>query len=306
MCKPHCWIFLLLITLSGCYAPTILTTSIPTLPSRSLKPEPRKIVVTNAYDVKSASVRDNKEKLFTELINLTVRHTSNEINRRTEIPAIFIEGQAIPSSQPDSSIQQLMLKHKASHAIIVKSFNTFFDQTDVVVNVDETGSKNREAHYDIIVDVGYSLHNWSGRKFDTLISARRYHSSRSVLSGLLAAGPNIVANSSDAADGIYANVDMYLKSFFKGSEQRTRTILYRKELKELKSFIQTQQFDKAFSLCKSFMASPNPTLAAKAAYNCAVLLEFMERYSEVKYYLLESQKYTVLFEVEVMLDDYRL
>jgi hypothetical protein len=219
-----------------------------------------------------------------------VRHTSNEINRTTEIPAIFIEGQVIPSSQPDSVVQQLMLAQNASHAIIIKSFNSYFEQTDLVVTTDNTGSKNREAHYDIIVTVGYTLHNWSGRKFDTLISARKYHSSRNVLSGLLAAGPNIVMNSSDAIDGIYANVDIYLKSFFKGSEPRKRMILFTKEMKELKPLIKSQEYEKAIEYCKNFIDSSNMNLGAKAAYNCAVLLEYLERYGEVKEYLLESQK----------------
>lgn len=174
------------------------------------------------------------------------------------------------------------------------------------VTVDANGSKNRQAFYDIIVDVGYTLHNWSGRQFDTLTSARRFHSSRSVLSGLLAAGPNIVSNSEDAADGIYANVDMYLKSFFKGQASRTRTVLNAKELKEIPLLIQSQQYDRAFELCESLMSSSKLTVFAKAAYNCAVLLEFMERYNEVKYYLLESQKRANLFQAHVMLEDYRL
>jgi hypothetical protein len=235
-----------------------------------------------------------------------VRHTSNEISKRSEIASSFVEGIALPAAQADSSVRKLMTAQSASHAIIINSFNTSFEQTHVDVTVDDDGSKNRQAFYDIIVDVGYTLHNWSGRQFDTLISARRFHSSRSVLSGLLAAGPNIVSNSEDAADGIYANVDMYLKSFFRGHESRTRSTLSSKELKEVPLLIQSQQYDKAFELCESLMSSSSPTVAAKAAYNCAVLLEFMERYNEVKYYLLESQKRTNLFQAQVMLDDYRL
>ena len=306
MRKSPVYLLLLATLLTGCYAPMVLTTNIPTLPSRSFNPDPTKIVVANAYDVKTASVRDNKEKLFGELINLTVRHASNEINRRSEIPASFVEGIAVPMAQPDSSVKKLMTDHMASHAIIVNSFNASFEQTEVNVTVDDDGSKNRQAMYDIIVDIGYTLHNWSGRQFDTLISARRFHSSRNVLSGLLAAGPNIVANSEDAADGIYANVDMYLKSFFKGRENRTRLLLNAKEFKELTNLIKASEYEKAFQLCESTMNSTNTQIAAKAAYNCAVLLEYMERYNEVKYYLQESQRLFTVPEAFEMLHDYRL
>lgn len=286
--------------------PMTLTTSVPTLPTRDFKTPPTKIVVANAYDVKTASVRDNKEKLFVELTNLTVRHTSNEINRRSEIPATFVEGVALPITQPDTSIKKLMTTHMASHAIIVKSFNASFEQTEVNVTENDDGSKNRQAMYDIIVDIGYTFHNWSGRQFDTLISARRFHSSRSVLSGLLAAGPNIVANSEDAADGIYANVDMYLKSFFKGTEKRSRLLYTNKEFKDINSLIQASEYEKAFQVCESVTKSTNAHVASMAAYNCAVLLEYMGRYNEVRYYLEESLRASALPDAKVMLQDYLL
>jgi hypothetical protein len=290
----------------SCIIPVALNTSIPTLPTRDFKTPPQKIVVANAYDVKAASVRDNKEKLFSELINLTVRHTSNEINRRSEIPATFVEGIAVPITQPDSSIQKLMTAHLASHAIIVKSFNASFEQTEVNVTEADDGSKNRQAMYDIIVDIGYTFHNWSGRQFDTLISARRFHSSRNVLSGFLAAGPNIVANSEDAADGIYANVDMYLKSFFKGTENRTRIINITKEFKEVNRLIQAGEHDKAFQVCESLRSSDKIDVASRASYCCAVLLEYMGRYNEVKFYLEESLRGYYSPDAEMMLKDYRL
>lgn len=306
MRKSPVYLLLLAILCSGCYSPLVLTTSIPTLPSRSINPAPTKIVVANAYDVKTASVRDNKEKLFGELTNLTVRHTSNEINRRSEIPASFVEGIAVPMAQPDSSVKKIMTDHMASHAIIVNSFNASFEQTEVNVTVDDDGSKNRQAMYDIIVDIGYTLHNWSGRQLDTLISARRFHSSRSVLSGLLAAGPNIVANSEDAADGIYANVDMYLKSFFKGMESRTRRLYSSKEFKEINSLVQASEYEKAFQLCENLIKSSSPNVASMAAYNCAVLLEYLGRYNEVSYYLEESLRAYDLPDARIMIRDYRL
>jgi hypothetical protein len=251
----HLAVFLLLLSVcAGCYVPKTITSTILTLPTRQFKIPPQKIVVANSYDVKEADVRNNKEQLFGELLNLTVRHISNEINRRSEIPAIFVEGVSVPSHQSDSSIQALMKEHMASHAIVTKSFNAYFEQTEVVVTQTESG-KNREVYYDIIVDIGYSFHSWSGHQFDTLISVRRFHSSRRVLSGLLAAGPNVVKNSEDAADGIYANVDKFLKSFFSDSEQRTRNIYTSKEFKEMDNALKVSDYEKAFAESEKHMTS---------------------------------------------------
>lgn len=302
MSKSHLVFLLILISCAGCYVPKTLTTTIPTLPTREFKTPPQKIVVANAYDVKDAEARNNKEQLFGELINLTVRHVSNEINRRSEIAATFVEGLAVRN---DSSITSLMKEQLASHGIVIRSFNTYFEQTEVVVTESE-GGKNREAFYDIIVDIRYSFHNWSGFQFDTLISVRKFHSSRSVLSGLLAAGPNVVKNSEDAADGIYANVDMYLKSFFKGSEPRTRNLYVSKEFKEMDMAVNSSDHERAFMESEKMMKSDKNTVAAMAAYNCAVLLEYMGQYNKVKYYLEESLARQKMMETEVMLQDYRL
>jgi hypothetical protein len=292
----------LLYLCTGCYVSKTITSTIPTLPTRQFKIPPQKIVVGNAYDITKADVRNNKEQLFGELINLTVRHASNEINRRSEIPASFVEGLTVRN---DSSINALMTEQLASHAIIIKSFNAYFEQTDVVVTETESG-KNREAFYDIIVDIRYAFHSWSGHQFDTLISVRKFHSSRTVLSGLLAAGPNVVKNSADAADGIYANVDLYLKSFFSGSEQRSRNIYISKDFKAMDNAIKVSDYEKAFEESEKHMTSDKKTIAAMAAYNCAVLLEHLGQYSRVKYYLEESMARQPMPETEVMLLDYRI
>lgn len=300
-------LLLFLFACSGCYAPMTLTTTVPTLATREFKTPPEKIVVANAYDVKAASVRNNKEKLFSELIDFTVRHTANEIGRRSLIPASFVEGISVPSARSDSSIRALMTDQQASHAIIVTSFNAAFEQTHVEVTVNE-GSKSKRAYYDILVDIDYSFHNWAGWQFDTLISVRKFHSSRNVLSGLLAAGPNIVSNSEDAADGIYANVDMYLKSFFRGTEPRKRNVFMSKEFTEVKNAIRAADHQRAFELSEALMNSEKNTVAAMASYNCAVLLEFLGQYDKVKYYLEESERKqrVQMPEVQMMLTDYRL
>jgi hypothetical protein len=278
----------------------MLVTEIPTYPTRKFKPSPDKIVVANFYDVKKASVRNNKEELFKELINLTLRHTSNEINRKGETIASFQEGLTPPG---DSSVTSLMAQHQASHAIFIKSFDSYFDQTEVVVTQTE-GGKNREAHYDIIVDIRYSIYRQNKHWFDTLISVRKYHSSRSVLSGLLAAGPNIVANSSDAMEGIYANVDAHLKTYFKSYEKRQRNLLISKSFKAMKYAMDAGDFELALSESEKLISSDKKMESAAAALNCAILLEYLGRPEKIKSYLETSLATYWLQDADIMMMDY--
>jgi hypothetical protein len=297
-------LLILVFLAAGCYAPSTITTTVPTYPSRSFKTPPQNIVVANAYDVTTASVRENKEKLFAELLNLTVRTTSDEITKRSGIPSVFVDGYSV-NSQSDSSVNKLIDDKLATHAIMITKFNSWFEQTHVDVTKNEDGSKNRQAFYDIIVDIGYSLHDVTGYKFDTLISVRRFHSSRGVLSGLLAAGPNIVSNADDAAEGIHANVDMYLKSFFIGSENRVRFLYIAKEFKEMQSALKVMDYQRAFEISERLIANNDQQISAMASYNCAVLLERSGDYDQVKSYLKESLLKYNLPPAREMMFDYR-
>lgn len=295
-------LLLLLLVCGSCYMPKAIFTSLPTLPTREFKTPPQKIVVANAYDLKEASVRNNKEILFGELINLAMRQTSNELTRRGAIPSEFVMGVSVTKN--DSSVSALMNKYNASDAIIIKSFDAFFDQTRVDVTESDQG-KNRQAFYDIVVGIGYSFHNKAGHVFDTLISARKFHSSRSVVSGLFAAGPNIVSNSVDAAEGINANVDMYLKSFFSSTEPRTRAVYISSAFKEVGAAMRESDHERAFELSEKLMTSDKKMVAALAGYNCAVLLEYLGRYDQVKYYLEKSLNTYSTPQAEEMMMDYR-
>jgi len=299
-------ILILFLAVSGirCAAPSILTTTIPTFPIYPFDPAPTAIVVANAFDVSKSKYRDNKEKQFTMLLNHAVRHTANQIEKQSDSDAVFEEGLLISSAAGDSSLRILMNAHNASHAILLTSFNAYFEQTDVVVTESEGGSKNREAFYDIIVEIRYSFRDHSKPIYDTLISVRKFHSSRSVLSGLLAAGPNIVSNSEEAVGGVQANVELYLRSFFPGTDTRSRFLFVTEDFKTVGAALKKWDYKLAFELSEKLSTSPDNLLAAKAYYNCAVFLEHESKYESAKIYLQEALKKKFLHEAEMMFLDY--
>jgi hypothetical protein len=326
------WLVLILaLVCQSCTTVQRLTSSVLTKPPLPFVIPPTGIVVANAYDVDH--VRDKKETEFNRLIDLTVLDMSNEISRRTSIPSSFVPGiamasvpdqhhdqsspdrwgnmtlssvtrsRAFPSCGSDSSAQALMMNHAASHAIIINSFNAFFEQTRVDVTKVE-GGKNREAFYDIIVEVGYSLRSVSGMHFDTLISLRRFHSSRQVISGFLAAGPGIVANKKDVENGIHSVTDAYLKLFFAAKENRNRVIYTAGNFQGVGEAMKNEGPQKAFEVSEKLIASADTKISATASYNCAVLLENLGRYDEVKHYLDLSLRTFPLSNAQNMMKDY--
>jgi hypothetical protein len=282
----------------GCNMPALIQTSIPTYPRYPLIPEPETIIIANTSDVKAKSYRDNKEKLFFDLIHTATDHLKRQLEQRTQA-SIIINPEAT-TSRPDSSFTE----SSDSHIILIKHFDAYFNQTDVVVTKTENG-KEREAFYDIVVDIQYEIRSPIAEPFDTLISVRKFHSSRSVLSGLLAAGPSITSNEKDAREGTLRNVDEYLRNFFLGTDSRSRLLYVKKEFEVVGKAIDRLDYARAFEESEKLADSKDKQVAARAYYNCAVLLEKQEDYLKIKPYLLESLRLQNSVEASEMLKDYR-
>jgi hypothetical protein len=283
--------------------PATIQNSVVTYPPFPIVPEPEKVVIANAYNVKAQSYRENKEEQFIGLINETMQSTATHLknNVNTEVA---IERDSFFVNR-DPYVDSLLIKHNASHVLLITHFDAYFVQTDVEVTETETG-KSREAFYDIVVDIGYLLQSQYDQKFDTIISARRQHSSRSVLSGLLAAGPNIVSNQEDALEGVHVNTELLMRCFTRGSETKTRTLYVSKEFEAVDDAIEAMDYAGAFAVSEKLANAKDPKIASMAYYNCAVLLERMGTFEKVKVYLEESLRLRPGFaDAQVMLEDYR-
>src|SRR5690349_1334722 len=252
--------------LFSCGTLTTIQTTIPTYPSHPLKPIPEKIVIANAFDVTSKSYRDNKEQEFKRLIEGAMTHAERQIREHSRADAEVVKGVLVQINRSDS-VNAFIRSANATHGMFITSFKAFFEQTHVEVTKTDNG-KEREAFYDIVVDIHYALRSLEGLSFDTLISVRRFHSSRSVISGLLAAGPSIVSNHDDAQDGVFVNVDLFLKNFFPGQENRIRNLILTKDFKNISEAIRQSNYEAAFEASEKLTTSSDKKKSATAYYIC--------------------------------------
>ena len=289
--------------LGGCL-PFIVQNSVISYPPYPVNPAPEKFFIANGYNVSAHSFRDNKEEQFTALVKEVMTSLDTTLEREFNVPVDVEPGLSILPVNTDSCIQALFKKHVATHGVIVTHLDAFFNKTDVIVTETENG-KEREALYDIVVNIGYSFRNTKNERFDTVISVRRHHSSRLVLSGLLAAGPNIVKNDADARGGLVANVDSYMGCFVQKPVLRLRRLHVRNEFKEVgRAFKMMNDLDARIALLE-LSESEDVQTAAKANYNYAVLLERSGDYDKVKPFLVEALRLQPNFShAKQMLKDY--
>ncbi len=292
-----------LLLLVSCTAPkNIISYTSRTAPIYEVAPPPKKIILLNGYNVGAKKYRDNKEQLFLQLIDTMMYWAATRIQENAGIETEVIRGYT--AANGDSAIYRLITDHKATHAISVSYFDVSFEQTRVDVTKDNSGSKSREAYYDIVADISYSFY-----AHDSLIKQRdlhqsRFHSSRSVASGLLAAGPNVVVQKDDAYRIVQESWQQYLNYFFPGEKMRSRPVFINKGFEAVGQAISRQDYEAALTESLRFIDDPDKTKAAKSCYNCAVFFERKNQPGEAKKYLRQSLSLATLYEAKQMWNDF--
>lgn len=278
-----------LLFFASCTAPNrILSYTTNTKPLYPVNPSPVKIIVLNMHDVAAQKYRDNKEEVFTSIIDNLLEWQAAAIKEQTGTNAKALKGYTAPGQDPDSTVRAILSREQASHAIVINNFDVYFEQTNVEVTRDPDGSKNREAFYDIVAPVEYTFYTKGEGARNLTVTRRRRHSSRGVISGLLAAGPSIVSRREDALDIVLDNGQRFLDYFFPGKAQRMRPVFSGKGFEPVQACLEKNDYECALTESLRLLKDPNAEKASKAAYNCAVFFERKSQPDEMRKYLEES------------------
>ena len=166
------------------------------------------ILVINSYDARSEKMRKNKKALFIELAD----SLKQVLYEGTPVPngKMIIIPELIKDSLALSNIvDSLMIHNGASKAIVITYLDAYFVQTHVNV-VKEADGKDRTAYYDICSVVTYRLYDTAKKFEDAQIRNCEFFTSRNVVSGLFAAGPDVVGKKKHVFEMIRKNALEYL------------------------------------------------------------------------------------------------
>lgn len=169
----------------------------------------QRVLIINSFDAQSIKARKNKEALFAELADSLKQMISAEMDTRIPAERIVVPGLIIFNDN-DSVYFDLIKKYSATKAIVIKNLNAYFEQTGVQVTKDGN-HKDREASYDINGDVDYVLYSESKKIREFHIGVFEFFTTRNVVSGMLAAGPDIVGKYKHAFRIIQKNAEQFVK-----------------------------------------------------------------------------------------------
>jgi hypothetical protein len=172
-----------------------------------------RLLIINAFDAGSVRARKNKKELVHQLADTLKQMLADELQRKSQIIPVIADQDFVNLGQDRNVISALQKQYGASRAIAVKNIDVYFEQKEVEVLKDEVGT-HRNAAYDINSVIDYAYYDNTGLVKESSVRVFHYFSTRSVLSGLFAAGPNIVNNREDAFKITRENVSVYFRSYF--------------------------------------------------------------------------------------------
>lgn len=298
-------LLLILLLLNSCASQQVMISyTTATVPLYPLEPAPQKVILLNSYSVTAQKYRDNKEALFLQMIDSLLRESAQRIRSTTGITAEVINGYTPISKYDTAGINKLLQQNGASHAFVLTGFDVEFIQTRVDVTKESSGSKSREAFYDIRAGLAFALYRKDGLLRTDDAVRQKYHSSRNVASGLLAAGPNIVVQRNDAYDIVFECVHDYLNRYFPGQQKYFRPLFTGKGFETTAAAVKRGDYEAALIESMKRTRETDDKTMAMANYNCAVLFERKGQREEARKYLEASLQRAALPQARTMMLDY--
>lgn len=273
--------------LSACTINQTLTYNVPTLPPNPVEPAPQKVIVLTTFDP-AVYHNKNKKELTALFADTLVSNIARELVDVSKIDALPLKGKANIFTTADAgSIFKMVTEHQSSHAIVIREVDIYFEQTDVEVTKTENG-KSRKAYYDIGTIVKFDLYNGQQKLESLPVHLSAQHSSRPVISGLLAAGPSFAGNKDEFYEMIVVSQQRFLSSFFPSIVSRKRSLFTSGPFKAIGTAIRQNNYELALQQSLQLTESLRRDIRAKAYYNCAVLSERFNKKEDVQRYLNRS------------------
>lgn len=154
-----------------------------------------RILVVNCYDPAATSYRKNKKELLQDVADSLRLYLVDLINSKNAGKGIISEKRLSGLNENTGWLDSLLVQHQADIVIAILNAEAEFVKTDVDVEIQYDGSKKRTARYDLCTTFNYLLAGKNGSYIERKEHVCEFFTERSVVSGLLAAGPDLVGKS---------------------------------------------------------------------------------------------------------------
>lgn len=169
-----------------------------------------RILIINTFNAAATNYRKNKKELFEKLADSLQSILADRIQKENLGDPVIIRELMPPVLDSKMILDSLFNLYDTDNAIVIKQLDAYFEQVDVEVTRNDDGSKSREAHYDLCTKVDFGLYNLNNKPRHSETKNCDPFTSRNVMSGLLAGGPDIVGKSKHVFKAIATNANLYI------------------------------------------------------------------------------------------------
>jgi hypothetical protein len=185
-------------------------------------------------------------------------------------PPVFNEGPII----------DLLQKYPTDYLLTLDALELDREQ-QVDVNENDDGSKSRQAYYDLVITALLSLYDHDGNVVDQIkLDDRQYINDRSVVSGLLAVGPNI-GNFAEVINPLAHDLGFGFAALFFEQETMVMRLFHSgKVFKDAARLAANGQWHEAEHILLPLAEHHDRKIATQAAENLAIVYEALGDYTE--------------------------
>lgn len=267
-----------------------------TPPEINLIPSPKRILVVPLYKIDEMNIaRDKKEELVKECLDTLLQ--SFIANTKTLFPdleLIRLQDPFDPEKSPNlsKSLQDSLNKYKADLLVGIDRFRPSVEQESVTKESDYSGN-SKTARYVMVAEGVFRLYNTDSLLRELPFRYMALLQSRTVISGLLSAGPSLVNNSVDAMNvSGFAGNELAKKLKGQGA-QFSMTLFSMKEFKAINKQLENDDFDGAFASAELLAKEENPEkVRGRAFFIMALLMQKKADYDKALEYLDKAQSLT--------------
>ncbi|MEI8099914.1 MAG: hypothetical protein WCG74_13825 [Sediminibacterium sp.] len=220
--------FVTFMVLFGCKPLLVSYKTIP--PQIPIKDSTRSVLLIETGNVHTLglAITKKREQVVTDVAKNYLPLLQEQLGQRVPIKAVIGDSLTLETyehllNHDENTIARLLRQYNASIIILLKQFNAGFSQDRIEKTKTSSGGTEKIAYYSVFFESGASIYQ-SNEWFDKVIEVHRPHSSRAIMSGLLARGPGYEANKQDISDMMKENVTRLCELFLS-----TRETVYTKQ-----------------------------------------------------------------------------
>ncbi len=213
-------VFILAMILTGCITPALITQSVHVPAEFKVNDSTSTFLIIDAAEVSTTGLAIVKrreavmEDVKADYISFVPALVSAHVPLRVIIDSTISNEQKNRILLHDRKfIDSLLSKHNAGMMAVLKNCYGGFEKDDVVTERNSDGSKSKTAYYSVFFESTWQVIDHRIDK-EKIIIARNPHSSRPIVSGLLARGPGFKANRKDILEVARENAINFTGLFY--------------------------------------------------------------------------------------------